>query len=324
MSAIISDPPVMSGPQDSRVGGISKRRRIINLIWWSGCALGMVLVVTPVLWVLIGIVQRAVPHWTWNVFTEVSVGDNGGLLNAIVGTIMITVGTGILAGMLGIGSGIYLAEFAPKSWISSVLRAASEMLAGIPSIVFGFCGYIALVLGLHWGFSWLAALIVMALLVVPYIAKSTEIAMNQVPLTYREGAEALGMTMPYALRKVVLRPALPGILTGMILALSISVGETAPLLYTAGFSNRIPSGAFLHSPVPFLTYATYAFYDSSVPATQHLAFDAALLLAITVLGLIGLSRLLVRLTQKYSPDRKVRMTRAERRTMASMRAGNQT
>jgi phosphate transport system permease protein len=300
---------------------ISRKRRVIDRLWWAGCGVGMLFVVIPVLWVLIGIAQRAIPTWQWDIFTKVSVGANGGLLNAIVGTIMITGGTGILAGLLGVGSGIYLAEFAPKSWTSTVLRGATEMLSGVPSIVFGFCGYIALVLGLHWGYSWLAALIVMSLLVVPYIAKSTEIAMNQVPLAYREGAEALGLTMPYTLRKVVIRPALPGILTGMILALAISVGETAPLLYTASFSNSVPSGALIHAPVAFLTYAVYSFYDSPTPATQHLASDAALMLAVIVLGLIMLSRLLVHLTQKYSPDRKIRPSRQQRREAKAVAAG---
>lgn len=270
-------------------------------------------VVVPVVWVLVSITAKALPHWQWTVFTENSTGVGGGLLNAIVGTLVIAVGTAVLAGCVGIGCGIYLAEFPPKTAVASVLRGAAETLAGIPSIVFGYCGYLALVVGLHWGFSLLPALIVLSLLVVPYIAKSTEISLQQVPLAYREGGEALGMSMPYLLRKVVLRPALPGILTGIILALAISVGETAPLIYTANFSNSIPSGALIHQPVGYLTYAAYTFYDDPIPAAQHLAADASLILAAMVLGLIVLSRLIVRLTQRYAPDRHVRLTRKERR-----------
>lgn len=292
---------------------ISRRRRAIDRVWWSACALSLFFVVVPVLWVLVSITAKALPHWQWSVFTENSTGVGGGLLNAITGTLVIAIGTAILAGCVGIGCGIYLAEFTPKSAIASVLRGAGETLAGIPSIVFGYCGYLALVVGLHWGFSLLPALIVLSLLVVPYIAKSTEIALHQVPLAYREGGEALGMSMPYLLRKVVLRPALPGILTGIILALAISVGETAPLIYTANFSNSVPSGALIHQPVGYLTYAAYTFYDNPIPAAQHLAADASLILAAMVLGLILLSRLIVRLTQRYAPDRHIRLSRSERR-----------
>ena len=150
-------------------------------------------------------------------FTETSTGIGGGLENAIVGTLLITFGVAILSGLVGVGCGIYLAEFSPRSRTSAILRGAGEILSGIPSIVFGYCGYLTLVIGLHWGFSLLPALIVLSLLVVPYIAKSTELASNQVPLAYREGAEALGMKRTYLLRKVVVRPALPGILTGLII-----------------------------------------------------------------------------------------------------------
>ncbi len=292
---------------------IARGRRLVDYAWWSACAVSLCFVVIPVIWVLVSITVKAVPHWQWSVFTENSTGVGGGLLNAIAGTIVISVGTAILAGCVGIGCGIYLAEFTPRSIVASTLRGAGETLAGIPSIVFGYCGYLALVVGLHWGFSLLPALVVLSLLVVPYIAKSTEIALQTVPLAYREGGEALGMSMPYLLRKVVLRPALPGILTGIILALAISVGETAPLIYTANFSNSVPTGALIHQPVGYLTYAAYTFYDDPIPAAQHLAADASLILAVMVLGLILCSRVIVRLTQRYSPDRHRRLSRSERR-----------
>lgn len=294
----------------------ARRRRSMDRLWWSLCAVSLLLVVVPVFWVLISITRQALPHWQWSVFTENSTGVGGGLLNAIVGTTVISVGTALIAGLVGIGCGIYLSEFTPRSKIAAVLRGAGETLAGIPSIVFGYCGYLALVIGLHWGFSLLPALAVLSLLVVPYIAKSTELALQQVPLAYREGAEALGMTMPHMLRRIVIRPALPGILTGIILAVAISVGETAPLIYTANFSNNIPSGALIHEPVGYLTYAVWTFYDEPIPAAQHLASDAALILAGMVLGLILVSRLIVRVTQRYSPDRQVRLRRSQRREAA--------
>ena len=303
------------GAEDRRFA-IATRRRVADRAWWALAALALALVVAPVVWILAGVVADALPGWRWNVFTEVTTGTGGGLANAIVGTVVLTVGVGILAGFVGIGAGIYLAEFARPGRLPTLLRSASEVLSGIPSIVFGYCGYLVLVVGLHWGYSLLAALIVLSILVVPYIAKATELALNQVPVAYREGGEALGMPRTHLLRRVVMRAALPGVLTGLIVALAISVGETAPLLYTAGFSNAYPSGALVHEPVGYLTYAVYTFYNEPGAPARALASDAALILVAIVVVLILASRLLVRLTQRHAPDRAAGGRRIGRRGQA--------
>jgi phosphate transport system permease protein len=145
---------------------------------------------------------------------------------------------------------------------------------------------------------------VLSALVVPYIAKATELALNQVPLAYREGGEALGMVESHILRRIVLRSALPGILTGIVVAIAISIGETAPLLYTAGQNaTSYPTGALLHSAVPYLTYVVYADYDSPFPSQHALSHDAAMVLVVLVVALILGSRLIVRATQRYAPNR---------------------
>jgi phosphate transport system permease protein len=282
---------------------IHRRRRVWNVSLWALCTFALLLIVAPVVWLIWGVVANALSGWQWSVFTEETTGVGGGLSNTIVGTVVLIVGVAILAGLVGVGSGIFVAEICPRR-PAAILRGASEVLAGVPSIVFGYVGYVALVIYLGWGFSLGSALIVLSLLVVPYVAKSTELALSQVPLNYREGADALGMTRTHSLRRIVLRAALPGISTGIILALAISVGETAPLLYTAGFSNGMPTASFTHSPLGYLTYAVWTFYDEPSQGPLNLAHDAALILIVLVLALILIARVIVFVSQRHSPERQ--------------------
>jgi phosphate transport system permease protein len=281
-------------------GRPSLSRRAASLLGWGACLLAVCLIAAPLVWVIYGVVARAVPHWHWSVITETtSSTGGGGLANEIVGTLLLMVGVIVVAGTIGILSGVYLAEYA-KGHFGSLLRAGSEVLAGIPSIVLGYVGYIALVIGLHWQFSLAAALIALSLLTVPYIAKSTEAALRQVPTAYREGADALGMSELLTLRRITLKTALPGVTTGLLVAIAISLGETAPLLYTAGFTDNMPSLSLTHSPVGYLTYAVWTFYNQPSTSFQNLSYDAALILVVLVLVLIVVSRLIVALTQKHT------------------------
>ena len=192
--------------------------------------------VIPVAWIIVGVVARTVAHWQWQALVTYPAGNGGGLLNAIEGTLVLVVGVLVLAGGVGVAGGIYLAEYCGEGR-GQFLRGASEVLSGVPSIVIGYVGFISLVVYLHWGNSLYAGVIALSILVVPYVTKMTEVALRSVPTSYREGGEALGMRTGYVLRKLVLRPALPGIATGLVLAVAISIGETAPLLYTAGYSS---------------------------------------------------------------------------------------
>ena len=142
------------------------------------------------------------------------------------------------------------------------------------------------------------------MMVIPYIAKSTESALRQVPTNYREGAEALGMSPGYALRKVVLRSALPGMVTGLLLALAIAGGETAPLLYTAGWTNNLPSASLIHQPVAYLSYPVWTFYNQPSNSAHYLAYDAALLLMVLVLIILVVARIIVARTQRHAEGRR--------------------
>ncbi len=218
----------------------TRRRRVRSGTWRALTYLALVLIMAPAAWLLIGVVARAWSHWQWDVLWTKLTPTGGGLRDQILGTLILMLGTFIVAGTIGVLAGIHLAELARPNKrsgkLSGPLRTASDILSGFPSIVLGYVGYTAFVIGLHWGFSLIAGVIILSIMVIPYIAKTTENSLRQVPTGYREGAEALGMSMGYSLRKVVLKSALPGIVTGLLLALAIAAGETAPLIYTLGFA----------------------------------------------------------------------------------------
>jgi phosphate transport system permease protein len=278
----------------------SLRRRLRDHSYWAVAALGLLLLVAPLVWVLAGVVDQAVSVWRWDMLVHTTA--TNGLSTAIVGTLVLMLGVLIVAGLIGTACGAYIAEFA-RSRIRTVLRGTSEVLSGVPSIVIGYVAYVALVVGLRWGYSLVAAVMALSVLVIPYVTKSTELAISQVPTAYREGAEALGFTRAQVLRKVVLRSSIPGISTGLVVALAISLGETAPLLYTMSFANGYPGTALTHTSMGYLTYVAYIFWDQPSATDQNLAHAAALVLVILVLVLILIGRLIVRLTQRHSEAR---------------------
>jgi phosphate transport system permease protein len=290
----------------------ARRRRATTQVWRALTYLALVLIMAPAAWLLIGVVARAWSHWRWSVLWTQLTPTGGGLRDQILGTLILMVAVLVVAGTIGVMAGIHLAEFTRKGklsgWVSAPLRTASDVLSGFPSIVLGYVGFTALVVGLGWRLSLLPAVIILSIMVIPYIAKTTENSLRQVPTGYREGADALGMSAGYSLRKVVLKTALPGIVTGLLLALAIACGETAPLLYTAGFSNTLPH-SLTQSQFPYLTYVVFTFYNDPSVQKHYLAYDAALILVVIVMLLLVASRIIVARTQRYSESARTAATR---------------
>ncbi len=260
------------------------RRAVVSNIGWVACGLALLLVIAPLLDIVGVVTFNGLSAFSIQLFTKSTGGDTNGLLNAIVGTLVITVFAMLIAVPIGIGAGVHLSEYG-KNKLGGVIRFLSDVLTGTPSIVLGYFSYIVFIIGFGWGFSLAAAAITLAILIVPYLARITELALQQVPNSMREAAYALGSNDATVVSKVVLPAAAPGVITGTLLGLAISVGETAPLIYTAGWSDYTWDGRFTHAPVAYLTYVIWTFIDQPDAHSHALAYAAAFLVMLVVLAI---------------------------------------
>jgi phosphate transport system permease protein len=211
----------------------------------------------------------------------------GGILPCIVGTLCLALSAMIVALPIGIASAVYLHEYARPGRLLRMVRLGINNLAGVPSVIFGLFGMAFFVIWLKMGVSLLAGALTLGALSLPVIIGASEEALRTVPQTYREASLALGATKWQTIYRVVLPAALPGILTGTILAISRAAGETAPIMFTAAvfFSPNLPTSIF--SKVMALPYHVYvlATAGTEIEKTRHLQYGTALVLIILVLGM---------------------------------------
>jgi phosphate transport system permease protein len=245
------------------------------------------IVVLPILIVVISIVVRGIGTISWK-FLSTMPRDGmkeGGILPAIVGTILLTLGTAVAAVPVGVGGAIYLSEYAKDTRLTRIIRLAIVNLAGIPSIVYGLFGLGMFVLFLRFGTSILAGSLTLAIMTVPVIISTSEEALRAVPVEFRTVSASLGGTRWQGIRTVVLPQALPGIITGVILGLLRAAGETAPILFTvaAFYLPRLPTSPFDQTMA--LPYHLYVISTQVPGMPAGVQYGTALVLLAIVLSL---------------------------------------
>ncbi|PYQ37212.1 MAG: phosphate ABC transporter permease PtsA [Acidobacteria bacterium] len=271
----------------------SRRRRVVSALFAGACAASVLLALLPLAFILFYLLKRGVGalEWSFLFHNPKPVGEvGGGFANAIVGTLILIGLAGTFAVPVGVISGLYVAEYRGSRFASAV-RFAADALNGVPSIVVGIFAYSVAVLPVR-RFSAIAGGFALGVMMIPIIARTTEELVRLVPESFRDGALALGATRAKAAWSVVLPAALPGILTGILVALARIAGETAPLLFTA-FGNRFFSTR-LDQPIAALTVQIYTYAVSPYEDWHRQAWAGAFLLVVIVLVLSVIARLATR------------------------------
>jgi len=272
-------------------------RKLLSSLFVGFCAMSVIAALLPLAFILFFVIKEGIQALDLNFFVHMPapVGETGGgMANAIVGTMMLTLIGSILAIPVGILSGVYASEY-QGTRMAELVRFAADTLNGVPSIVIGVFVYGFAVLPFKQ-FSALAGGVALGIMMIPIIARTTEELLLLVPSTMREGALALGATKARAVFTVVLPAALPGILTGVILALARIAGETAPLLFTS-FNNRFFSTS-LGQPIGSLTVQVFTYAISPYADWHRQAWAGALVLVGLVLTCSLAARLATRRLEK--------------------------
>jgi phosphate transport system permease protein len=261
-------------------------RKISQRTAFTFLALSTLIALTPVLFIIIYTIVKGGGALTWDFISQFpsQAGKAGGILPAIIGTFYLMLGTLVFALPVGVLAGIYLTEYARDNWITRLINLAIVNLAGVPSIVFGLFGLSVFVLAFHFGLSLLAASLTLASQALAMVITTSREALLSVPREYREGSLAIGVTRWQTIRHIVLPQAMPGIITGAVLAISRAAGETAPIL-VVGAAFLLP--ALPQSPLDQFMALPYHLYTvaAHVPnMPEQTVWGVALVLLIVVLS----------------------------------------
>lgn len=279
-------------PLRASVNNIITRRIISGAV--SGLALlATLVVIAPLIAILFYLIKQGISSLNWDFFTKipVPVGEKGGgMENAIVGS-GVVLAIGSLIGIpLGIGAGIYLAEFAGSTRLGNIVRFTADVLNGVPSIVMGIAVYSLIVLP-QKHFSALAGGVVLGIMMVPTVTRTSEEMLRMVPYAIREAAAGLGVPAWRSILTISLRTASAGIVTGCMLAFARVAGETAPLLFTA-FGNAFRSTS-VNEPIAALPLQIFVYAISPYEEWHRLAWAGALVLIVLIIVSVALVRYVV-------------------------------
>lgn len=254
--------------------------RPVSLLLIILVGLSVVITVSALGFLLVYILYKGLPNLTPELFSWTYTSDNCSMLPSIINTLIMTIVALLIAVPLGIFSAIYLVEYARRgNKIVGIVRLTAETLTGIPSIVYGLFGMLFFVTALKWQLSIMSGAFTMAIMVLPVVMRTTEEALMAVPDSYREGSFGLGAGKLRTVFRITLPSAMPGILSGVILAVGRIVGETAALLYTAGSVAKIPKNLFSSGR----TLAVHMYILSGEGLHVEQAYATAVVLLIVVI-----------------------------------------
>ncbi|MBZ9939524.1 phosphate ABC transporter permease PstA [Mesorhizobium sp. BR1-1-13] len=268
----------------STATSLHNRRKRRNAVMMTLCVTAAGIGLAWLALILGALLYKGLSGVSLSVFTEMTPppGDGGGLLNAIYGSIMMTVIAVIVGTPIGVLAGTYMAEYGRFSRLTTIVRFINDILLSAPSIIVGLFVYELLVRPMGH-FSAIAGAVALAILVIPVVVRTTEDMLNLVPNALREAGAAIGAPRWVVIRSVAYRAALSGIVTGILLAIARISGETAPLLFTA-LNNQFWSSN-LNAPMASLPVTIFQFALSPYEEWQQLAWTGALIITLTVLGL---------------------------------------
>ncbi|MFB3892601.1 MAG: phosphate ABC transporter permease PstA [Phycisphaerae bacterium] len=263
-----------------RISPATTHRIAVIALWTlTGLTLGVLLfIIAYILW-------HGLPHITWEFLSDRprAMGREGGVFPIIVGTAWVTALAILIAAPIGVGTAIYLTEYTREGRLTAVIRFGADCLAGIPSIIFGLFGFVFFVMHLGLGLSILSGALTLALMVLPTIIRTSEEAIRAVPAVYRDVGYGLGGTRWQTVTRIVVRTALPGIGTGIVLSIGRSISETAAVMLTAGSALGFPHSVFDSSRTMALHFYTLSM--EAISAEKAYATASVLILAILAINM---------------------------------------